>query len=212
METRYSHGIWTKVVSVKKAPLSVSVLILLAGVIVFSWSNQLLETPENQPVNRRQELPYGSWRISTYCQEGEKLLVQFTRPQVGENPIVDDPKMLVNITDPHGGNTTFQVIFIIKELTGEARISLLDEGEGMIVENPEFEVGGVTVYDGNYTAYVYTEAQALAGMYYDDGVLPNLQLFKVIITREYPNRTFLPAGVGLLIAGLALLVWGAKSA
>lgn len=193
----------------RKTVLGLGVLILLAGAIVFSSSNQFLESPENQMVNRRQELPYGSWSISTYCSEGEKLLVQFTRPQVGAYP--DDPKMIVNITDPYRGNTTFQVIFIITELTGRAEISLLDEGEGMIVENPEFEVGGVTVYDGNYTVYVYTEAKALARLYYDDAVLPNLQLFKVYITREYPNRAFLPVGVGLLIAGLALLVWSVKS-
>lgn len=196
-------------VSTRKTVLSLGVLILLTGAIVFSFSNQSLESPSNQPVNSRQELPYGNWSISTYCSEGEKLLVQFSRPQEGAYP--DDPKLNVNITDPHGGNTTFQVIFIIQPLAGSAEISLLDEGEGMMVENPELEVGGVTVYDGNYTAHVYTEAKALAGMYYDDAVLPNLQLFKVYVTREYPNQVFLPVGVGLVIAGLALLVWSVKS-
>jgi len=198
------------VVSVRKAVLSLSVLILLAGAIIFSFSNQFLESPENEEVNRHDERPYGSWNISALYSESEKLLVSFTRPKIEFAP--DGIALIgVNITDPHRGNTTFEIEFSGSELVGSAEIRLLDEGEGLIVENPEFEVGGVTVYAGNYTAHVFTYAKTLAYIYYDDAKLPFMQLFKEDITREYPNRAFLPVGVGLVIAGLALLVWSVKS-
>lgn len=194
----------------RKAALGFSVLILLAGVIVFSYSNHVIETPENREVYRREEVPYGSWNISTPCDEGEKLIVAFTRPY--EEALPDGVALLgVNITDPHGGNTTYEIEFSGTAVKGEAEIRLLSEGEGLIVENPEFEIGGVTVYAGNYTAYVFTYAKGLAGIYYEDSILPFMQLFKVYIAREYPNRAFLPVGVGLLVVGLALLVWGVKS-
>ena len=208
----------------RKIPLSVGCIILFAGIIIFSSANYAIETPENQLAERVKDLPYGQWKISKQFDRGEKIFVAFAGPKLIDIPngVPAIATIWINITDPTGGNTTLRADFRVNLVTKnpELNITLESESEGLIVDksklgtsndSPE-NLGGETQHDGNYTAYVYTYGIAMARYYYPPNAdLPRLDLWRIVLKKEYSFGNLLPVGVALIVGGAFLSIWAAST-
>ncbi|TET62505.1 hypothetical protein E3J49_08115 [Candidatus Bathyarchaeota archaeon] len=200
--------------------LSLGIIILFFGVIVFSVSNQFTETDFIEVEGSRVEnAPYGEWETSAQFAGGERLFVAFAMPNMEFVPNGEQVSatIWVSIIDPEGGNTTLRVDFKNPSaprlnVTLESKADGLTVGElrgGFYGAPPD--IGGVAKYAGNYTAIVYTFGIAMAEAYYyrPDGKLPRLAFW--VFVRTYPYGVFLPVGVVLIVGGASLSVWAAKT-
>jgi hypothetical protein len=200
----------------KETVLGLGIILLFAGVIVLPMSIQSTKTPETRLRAEREFLVAPNWTISAQLNESEEMLVYFSRPNTGEQgpvPNGETPKayMFVEIIDPVGGNTTFNVSF-----TRTAFTRIVDRNDGgLIVKNPQNmelgDVGGKTQYTGEYKVRVYT-FKGLEIYYYTNGTtMRRLEISTVTWKTEYPNIAALPVSVSLAVVGLVLAIWGARS-
>jgi hypothetical protein len=200
----------------KETVLGLGIIFLFAAVIVFPISIQSTKTPENHIEAQREFLVAPDWTISVQLNESEEMLVYFSRPNTGEQGPIPDGEdsiayMFVDITDPHGGNTTFNISFTERDFR---RIVDHNDG-GLIVKNPQSmelgDIGGKTQYAGEYKVRVYTYS-GLEIYYYPNGTtMRRLEISTVTIKTEYPYIAALPVSISLAVVGLVLVVWGARS-
>lgn len=208
----------------QKTLLSLGVIVLFAGLIVFSLSYTFEQTDESERVagSRVTDLTYGQWKTSAVFEKGEKVYVAFMGPNLEDVPNGDQESgtMLINITDPIGGNTTFQVDY--KGATApEMNITLLSSSEGLEVNALDFgdfsdspqSLGGTTSYEGTYHVYIYTYSQSLAVNYYypPSGIMDFIEFYRMVPIRTYQYAYLLPIGVAAVISGIILSAWAAKN-
>lgn len=208
----------------RKALLSLGIVILFVGVIIFSVSNQHMSALESNRVegSRAEKLPYGEWKTSVLLGKDERIFVTFGGPNLVGVPNGGDivtGTMWINITDPEGGNTTFKLEFKDPDFP-QLNLTIETRSDGLVVDDsalgdfndsPE-DLGGITVGEGNYTATAYTWGLVMAKYYYpDEGVLPYIEFWILVEQIDYPNSGFLPVGAILIIAGVSLSVWASRS-
>lgn len=201
---------------------------MFVGVVVFSFSNRVVREELWVPVNTVRKLPYGEWKVTAYFEEGETIFVGFRGPNLEGVPNGERwaAEMWANITDPNGGNTTILMRFRLRGQTPELNVTVQAKSDGLTVDEPAgdfndspLNIGGVTVYSGNYTVYMYTggktlPAQIVMAKYYyptPPGEMPRLEFLKVVMNIEYPQRGFLPVGVGCIIVGVSLFLLATRS-
>lgn len=189
--------------------LGLGILVLFIGIVVFPITlNSSPSNPENTLLVREKNLVFPDWEISAPYNKSEILLVYFSDPvRPGEGTVPDFAAyMYVNVTDPNGGVTTFNVTFL--ETTVE--LGLLSNDGGLLVQEPVRQVGGLTKYEGNYTARVYT-FQGLVGIYYSGGKMTNLELWEAVVNIEFPYLMGLPIAASMITVGILATLWGART-
>jgi len=190
---------------VKRIFMGLGVIILFAGVIIFSLSNS--PPVEKEDVVLIEELRE-TFDISGNFDKGEKLLVFFHAPNWdGPYPIPDPDSAIVDVDvlDPFDNKTEFRIQFNRRQ-NPELWLRSNDTG-GLDVTLPLEGVVGVTKYTGEYKAHIIEKA----AMYYNFSPPPVLRLFKVVMEVDYPYRNYLPVGAGLAVVGVAVTVWGARA-
>jgi len=207
----------------RRTPLSFCIIILFAGLIVFSISNRFDETYESVSVeeSNAEDLPYGEWKTSVHFEKGEMIYVDFYPPNLAMVPNGDQISgtVMINITDPEGGDATFRM-----DLKGSERprinITLKSEAEGLEVDDSLFgdfndssvNIGGVTSLEGVYSVCIYVFGPGIAEFYYPpDATLPFMMFWRLVPIRTYPNSQLLPVGGILIVAGLLGSVWAVMS-
>ena len=183
----------------KKLLVIIGIILVFVGIVVTSLSFSTVEN--SQPV-LRYDGPVESWEIEGHYEMDKKLLVYFNPPNLDLYPD-QTANIRVEIINPKGNKTVFEVLFsrMFGNPTPPEFSLVSNEGE-LIVDNPLGEVGGIVPYTGNYLANITT--RRFWGS-------PNLKLYGEIVEREYPNQFFLPIGLGLIVVGCTLTIWGAKS-
>ena len=207
----------------RRTPLSFCIIILFAGLIVFSISNRFDETYESVSVeeSNAEDLPYGEWKTSVHFEKGETIYLAFSGPNLAMVPNGDQISgtVMINITDPEGEDTTFRVDFKGSEHPA-INITLISEAEGLEVDDSPFGefndspvgFGGVTSLEGDYSGCIYVFAKHLAEAYYPpDATLPFMMFWRLIPIRTYPNSQLLPVGGILIVVGLLGSVWAVRS-
>jgi hypothetical protein len=201
-------------VAVKETALGLGVILLFAGVIVLPLSMQQTSTSDFPIIAHRSDLEYPDWTLSAHLNASDSIVIYFSRPALPD--YLPEPSgeryMFVEVLDPQGGNTTFNVTFT---KTSFLRGVVRNDG-GLIIQNPEYlptvDIGGKTQYTGLYTVRVYPIVETMVPYYYpDDGTMVNLDISKVVVTTQYPYIAALPVAVALAVVGVGLAVWGARS-
>jgi|GEM_PF-3976035 len=207
----------------RRTLLGFGIIILFAGLIIFSISNRFTETYESVSVEESdvEDLPYGEWKTSAHFEKGETIYLAFSGPDLAMVPNGDQISgtVMINITDPEGEDTTFRVDFKGSE-PPEINITLISEAEGLEVDDSPFGdfndspvgFGGVTSYEGDYSGCIYVFGPGIAGFYYPpNATLPYMMFWKLVPIRTYPNSPLLPVGGIFIVAGLLLSVWAVRS-
>jgi hypothetical protein len=206
--------------AVKTEPLVLGIILLLAGVIVVSWSLSTVETEEYDLVVREEDLAYEDWNTSAPFAAQDRLFVAFEGPGMDE-PIPNggefDVRFWVNITDPQGDNSTFRADFR-REQTPELNVTVERRGIGLRIDDPvgnwsdgPLSIGGVAQYDGVYKVHLYTWGASIARFIYPpDGILSYLEMYVVRVTVERPQMNYLPVGIGVAAAGAVIAVWALR--
>jgi hypothetical protein len=188
-------------------------ILLFAGIMVLPTSLQVTKTPENHLLAEREFLVFPNWIASAQFNESEEMVIYFSRPNTEGVPDGDEvlAVMFVDIVDPHGGNTTFNISFTERSF-GRA----VDHNDGgLLVKSPQYteigDIGGKTQYTGEYTVRVYTYRGLVPYYYPNSSTMRRLEISKTTERIEYPYIAALPVSVSLAAVGLVLTVWGARS-
>ena len=196
----------------KETFLGVGMILLFAGIIVLPLSLQVTRSEEPSIQADREFLVFPDWTVSAEFNKSEKLIVYFSRPNTEGVPDGDEgiAYMFVDIVDPNGGNTTFNVTFSKSSF----EVILHENDGGLLVNLPSTpgpaDIGGTTQYSGEYTARVYTY-RGLAPYYYTNGsTMRRLEIDEVTVETDYPNVWALPVAVSLIAIGIIGVVWGAR--
>jgi len=190
---------------VKRVFMGLGVIMLFVGVIMFSVSN--FPPVEKEDVVLIEEL-LETFDISGNFDKGEKLLVFFHAPNWGGPYPIPDPDSAivdVDVLDPFDNKTEFRIQFN-RRANPELWLRSNDTG-GLDITQPLEGIVGVTKYAGEYKAHI----KELAAIYYNSAPPPVLRLYKVLVDMVYPYRNYLPVGVGLVVVGVAVTVWGARA-
>lgn len=192
----------------RKTPLALGVLVLFAGVVVFSRSNYSTSWPKNIILVREGDLPFGDWEISAQLNRSQKIIVVFPPPRQDELIPNGDAIFNVDVVDPTGGNTSFRVAFSPR---GDVDMNVTGNEGGLSVPDPIEGIGGTTRYKGLYAVHVHAP-EYLAQYYYPpNGTMLLLELYEVVEDRDYPYFSYLPVGIGLMAVGASLSVFAVKS-
>lgn len=201
--------------------VGLGLIVLFAGLITFSTSYQSTLDYESERTVRLTDLPYGEWIGSMDFKKGEMFYLGFQGPNLENVPNGDQVSgwLEFNITDPLEGNTTFLVTFKGSEAP-EINVTLKLKSDGLEVNDSDFgdfndspeDIGGKTLYEGNYSIQAYTFSKNLAKNFYypPDGSLGFLEIWRRIPNRTYSNEYLRIYSIILIGAGLAITVWGIK--
>lgn len=199
----------------RKAFVALGIILVFAGVIVTSASTIATEKSERSTVATA---PRNSWEVSGRLNEGDKLSVEFNPPNLDEL-LVPDPtlKLLVEVTDSHGGKTVFEVEFK-RGFGGNTllnNVTVVSKEDGLTVSDPPIqEVGGTVPYTDDYLANITTRktARYITPTEGEEYWAPsNLRLVKEVVHKEYPYLFGLPIGILLVVVGGSLSFWGVRS-
>lgn len=201
----------------RKAVLVLGIILLFAGVILAAVSLQKEEKTRNRLIKSETKLPlqeevkWGKWQASAQFNKSEKMLVDFS-PPTGETLPDGEATFYINITDPQGGTTTFNLTLVKGVFSPTLQLYLQSNDGGLTVENQPHQIGGTTKYEGQYTVDVYSWKGIIVNYYYPpNGTLGYIDLYEVIVERNYPNLIALPIGIAPIVIGAFLLVWGTRS-
>jgi hypothetical protein len=196
----------------KETVLGLGVILLFTGIIVLPWSIQATTTPDPITLASEQDLVYPDWSISGRLNQSDVMAVYFTAPSYENIPEPTGERyMFVNVTDPQGGTTVFNITFTKKSFFR----GVTSNDGGLIIDNPNFteylDIGGTARYTGLYTVKVYPIVDTMVQYYYPhDGELQVLQVVKIVVRTDYPYIVALPVSASLVVVGLALTAWGAR--
>jgi len=191
----------------------VGMILLFVGIIVLPMSLQATRSEENHFVADREHLVFPDWTVSAQFNESEELLIYFSPPALEGIPEPTGERfMFVDVVDPHGGNTTFNVTFT--KTSFEVRLDSNDGG--LEVDLPPIpgpaDIGGTTRYSGEYTVLVRPIVANVAPLYYpNSSSMRRLEIYKVTEKIDYPNVWALPVAVSLAAIGIISIVCGARS-
>ena len=197
----------------KETFVGVGVLLLFAGIIVLPMSLQTARNEEPHLVADREFLVFPDWTVSSQLNQSEEFVIYFSPPGIEYIPEPTGERyMFVDIADPHGGNTTFNVTFT--KTSFEVRLDSNDGG--LEVDLPPTpgpaDIGGTTRYSGEYTVLVRPIVENVASLYYpNSSTMRRLEIYKVTEKIDYPNVWALPVAVSLAAIGIISIVWGARS-
>jgi hypothetical protein len=182
----------------KKSLVALGVFFVVAAIVVVSiffllpkkvsatfQATRTCETVYNEPkvAASREYAVFPDWNISAHFNENEKLIVYFSRPNTEGIPDGEEDLaiMFVNIIDPSGGSTTFNVSF--------SRTTFyvgLEENDGdLLVESPVNDIGGIVQHSGEYTARIYTYSGLVPYYYTNSSTMRRLELDRVEPTLLY---------------------------
>jgi len=189
----------------RKAFLALGIILLFAGVIVAAASTMATETPEQSIVTTA---PSNSWEVSGEFIKNDKLVVDFTPPNMQEL-MIPEPTLIVHVevTGPYGSKTVFQMEFAqgvgMQSATYLKNLTVVSNEDGLIVSDSLDEVGGNVPYTGNYSANITTRRLW--------GPPSVLMLKKEFVHKEYPYLFVLPIGIPLAVVGGSLSFLSARS-
>ena len=204
----------------RRTLLGLGIIILFAGLIVFSISNRFTETYESVCIEESiaEDLPYGEWKTSAHFEKGERFILTFPGPKLEGVP--NHVELVLNITDPEGGNTTLKIDFRMKTAGPELNITVKSKSENLEIDDSDFgdfndspeDFGGLVLLDGYYSAFLHAYGRSVAEYYYPpNATLPHMEFWKYATIRTYPYSQLLPVGGRLIIAALLLSVWAVRS-
>lgn len=188
----------------RKAFVALGIILVFTGVIVASVSTMPTEKSERSTVATA---PQNSWEVSGRVDEGDKLSVEFNPPDLDEL-LFPEPtlKLLVEVTDCHGGKTVFEMEFK-RGFGGKTvlyNLTVVSKEDGLTVSDSPIEVGGIVSRTDDYLANITTRRFW--------GPPSNLRLVTEVVHKEYPYFfVLLPIGILLLVVGGFLSFWGARS-
>lgn len=203
------------------------------GLVLTSSYNIFIETLNLSAVPFTMEESEGkSWMYSVYFNKSDKIQIEIGGP--GENPNIwwynelYDPysdsnifwnpyapvKLNITMISPHDEETIFCISFCWDYETGliVKNITLLNENTNALEDlnlstNTRGIIRGIVKEGGIYNFYILKWYwMKVQGIHFP----PDLKFFKesVVIIRPYSN--LLPAGMGLLLLGVALFIFGYK--
>lgn len=196
----------------RKKLLALGLILLFVGVIFTSSALQSDET-----VKEREDLVKSetfSWQISSHFTQGDKVRLSVAPGQdwrsFKEPPVEDVPFphkfVFINITDPNGKDSFFEVVYA----EYEGYFSLYDvrlvAGNGFDAQNSSSGIVGYARDTGIYNATVW-------GTLPPGGGPPTLTFSKMeeLLIVTYPYSFLLYPGVVVLVVGAILSVLGARS-
>jgi len=215
----------------KKAVMVAGFFIILIGFVILSMSNYSVEKVDFKPLGK-EYVPNG-WNVTIFCSEGEKLLV---RIGPGKHWVANDRTdefhdftflpVDVNVSDPKGDNTTFEVIyrpvpgvesldiFIVKVISKGSGLNLTTfthtYNERGVAYTSEYledpEISGIVKFNGTYSVNV--DPLGLPGPPAD------LTAERLLVNKAtaYPYRPqFYYAGSLTIAGGLALIFFARSS-
>jgi hypothetical protein len=179
------------------------IVLLFTGVIVASASTMATETPESSIV----KTTTNAWEISGLFGENEKLLVDFTPPNM-EQLIIPEPtlKLHVEITGPYESKTVFELEFAQRGFEGATvlwNLTVVLNENGLTVSDSMDEVGGIVPYAGNYSANITTRRWW--------GPPASLTLHAEVVHKEYPYLFGLAIGMPLAVVGGSLSFYSVRN-
>lgn len=189
----------------RKVLLVFGVILVLAGVLVSSWSNLSVEKFETSLVNSEDD----KYEVSGNFSEGEKMFVHWAPPNWEEigSAIPNGEWVVYYITvlapPPEDGETNFTVKLFNR---GGVEVTVSSNGGGLS-DFSSTVVGGVAQCSGTYTVYM----DEFAGVYYKNSPPSYIELLTEVVKTECPHRGALPIGVALIVVGSAFSIWAAKS-
>jgi len=187
----------------KKLLLVIGILLIFTGLIVFSYSRNSVETVTTQTKGSAQ----GKW--NAFCKENiteNDMIVVNVNPgrdwwmltNPPQNPYL---KIKVNLTDPLGGVTEFEVYYV--RPFGDKEGILLpwnfsiisNNGALKVNENPDGtvpEIGGIAKLSGNYSVKVKQTMPWPPSA---------IEIFKEIKNYKQPWISLSPVGISLIVIG-----------
>lgn len=208
--------------NLKKLFLAAGLMFLVLGLFLMFGLRSQQETVKKEVIWEEVKKEVNKWQISTEFTEGDKAKlvikqppdwVDFLEPEVEDVPY-SHKFVYVNVTDPHGNESTFEIAFAkppgyyylyVYKVT---LISPNGFSEDDLLAGIEKTVAGEVMYTGQYTA---TLVAALP----PGGSPPSSLAFlkeKEVITTEYEyTNNFLYSGIAVFSLGVILCFWGAKT-
>lgn len=191
--------------------MAFGVMLVLVGILVSSWSNSFKELTEIELVNEAED----GFEVSGNFTAGEKLYVKWEEPdwEILRNGEYVVYYLTVIGPQPEDGETNFTVKLYSPPKKG-ANVTVSSRGGGLnsCFTGQTFP-GGIVQYSGEYVARL----DEIARWYYRGsspgrGSPPGyISLYTEVVRREYPHRSVLPVGIVLMVVGVPLAVWAAKS-
>jgi hypothetical protein len=179
------------------------IVLLFAGVIIASASTITNETSESSTVNTATN----AWEISGVFDKNEKLLVDFTPPDMSQLMIPEPTlKLRVEITGPYESKTVFEMEFAQRGFEGRTvlwNLTIILNENGLTVGDSVDEVGGIVPYAGNYSANITTRRWW--------GPPASLTLSAEVVHKEHPYLFGLAIGIPLAVVGGSLSFYSVRN-
>lgn len=189
----------------RKFWLFVGVVLLVAGVVVSSWSQQFIEYPEPVQVSSAEN----TYEISGTYEVGEKIFVDWKSPDWEEIGVAipNGEWVIYYITflapPPGNGETNFTVKLFN---SGGVDVTVTSSTGGLSNFTSNL-IGGVAQSNGEYTVRM----DELGKNYHNNAPPAYMRLWTETIKREYRQLDALPIGVALIVMGAPLSIWAARS-
>jgi len=199
--------------------LALGVILIIAGSILVSIPNVPKERIASELVRGTER----EWSVSANLNQGDAILIEIGYgddwPPPGyfepdpENPGINRLFVLVDIKDPSGSTTQFEVVYIssVNVTLAIWNVNVTQQGgiDATALYNEDRNtytgIGGIVAYSGTHTASLSKE-----GIYPSRNDPPSyLRILKGIRLTEYPYVYFLPAGIvmGIVGAGASIFGW-----
>lgn len=195
----------------KKWLFALGLILLFVGIIFTSSAVQSEKTIKEKEELIKSEID--SWQISSNLTQGDKVRLSVAQGEDWDRyvePAVEDVPfphkfVYVNITDPNGEDSMFEVTYTKYEAGFFLYNVRVVASNGFDAENSSQKIVGYARDTGLYTATA-TGAIPPGG-----GPPSSLTFFKVkeVILIKYPYSHLLYPGVAILLAGVALSILGA---
>jgi len=196
------------------------VILIIAGFILASVRNE----PQTKIKGDLVKKTLNQWSVSADLEQNDKMVVEirygadwprgYFEPYE-ENPDIGLLFVLVNVEEPSGNTTQFDVVYAQSSDVTVAlwNISVVKQGGINTTalydqyRNTYTAVGGIVPQNGTYTVEVDKE-----GMWPSRFDPPAyLGIFKGVIEIEYPYAFLLPTGIVVGIVGTATSIYGWRS-
>ena len=184
----------------RKYIVAFGIILIFIGVVTSSVSNSYTERTVDSTVS------HGYWSTSGYFDINQNLSVQLSPPNA-QFILIGMGTFNVTIIDPADNES----VFTVRSRNVEGRqvlsnVTVVSTSNSLTADVINLGVGGIVHQSGNYTVIVDKKAT-----YLYPKVPPDVTLTKETVKRDYPYRGILPVGIGILVFGVGLSIWAAKS-